>query len=257
MKTLLSLFDETGEASRPYWDAGWNVVQVDLKFGTDINDFCCEALMELLDGQTAEHVIMQPPCTDFTNSGALWWDSKDADGRTEASAELVRQSMRTIEFLRPDVWWLENPVGRIERIVPCIGRRKAIIEPWHYAGYTDPTAEELARLLELRQLGEAGRFGEMTEADIDLTRRINAYTKKTALWGMFTLPERREIQPVRVCKQGSWLMRLGGKSDRTKTLRSATPAGFAMAMFLANQDTELDWEAIDEGEAEYPWDFEA
>ena len=60
------------------------------------------------------------------------------------------------------------------------------------------------------------------------------YTKRTLLWGHFNAPARSPVEPERVCSQGSWLMRLGGKSERTKELRSATPAGFARAFFEAN-----------------------
>ena len=60
------------------------------------------------------------------------------------------------------------------------------------------------------------------------------WTKKTLLWGRFNLPRRRPVEPVRACAQGSWLMQLGGKSERTKELRSVTPAGFARAFFEAN-----------------------
>jgi len=42
------------------------------------------------------------------------------------------------------------------------------------------------------------------------------------------------VEPVKVCEQGSWLQKLGGKSEKTKTLRSATPMGFARAFYEAN-----------------------
>lgn len=60
------------------------------------------------------------------------------------------------------------------------------------------------------------------------------YTKQTCLWGRFNLPAREEVEPIRSCEQGSWLQRLGGKSERTKRLRSTTPSGFARAFFDAN-----------------------
>lgn len=62
----------------------------------------------------------------------------------------------------------------------------------------------------------------------------DAYTKKTCLWGVFNQPKRKVVEPIRACKQGSWLQKLGGKSERTKTLRSVTPAGFAKAFYEAN-----------------------
>lgn len=60
------------------------------------------------------------------------------------------------------------------------------------------------------------------------------YTKRTLLWGDFQEPAKSPVEPERVCSQGSWIMRLGGSSERTKTLRSMTPPGFARAFFQAN-----------------------
>ena len=61
------------------------------------------------------------------------------------------------------------------------------------------------------------------------------YTKKTCLWGVFNNPEKNIVDPIKVCKQGSWVQKLGGKSERTKMLRSVTPEGFARAFFEANK----------------------
>ena len=57
------------------------------------------------------------------------------------------------------------------------------------------------------------------------------YTKKTGLWGRFNndLPK-NNVEP----DPNNWIMKLGGKSERTKELRSMTPLGFAKAFFLAN-----------------------
>lgn len=254
MPTLLSLFDESGNVSRPYLEAGWDVVQIDLAFGDDVRDFSCEYLLEnvLEDYGTVDHVIAQPPCTDFTASGARWWDEKDSDGRTEASRELVYQALRTVEFLKPDVWWLENPAGRIERLCPDIGDRKACIHPHHYARYLDISLEDRRRLEQLVELDRQGRWHEMTRQDIDLTRTANAYKKATCLWGNFRLPPRKALEPVNVSRFGSWITKLGGASARTKQARSETPLGFAYAMFEANKDYRLDWDAIDEGREDYP-----
>ena len=60
------------------------------------------------------------------------------------------------------------------------------------------------------------------------------YTKRTYLWGRFTIPAINRVEPIRVCEQGSWVQRLGGSSIKTKELRSATPQGFANAFFVAN-----------------------
>ena len=58
------------------------------------------------------------------------------------------------------------------------------------------------------------------------------YTKRTGLWGKFNVPERTPVEPV----EGSKLhLNYGGRSERTKTMRSITPLGFAEAFFKANR----------------------
>lgn len=56
------------------------------------------------------------------------------------------------------------------------------------------------------------------------------WTKKTCLWGDFKEPDK---SPVEAREFWGW-RKLGGKSERTKTLRSMTPPGFAKAFFAAN-----------------------
>lgn len=55
------------------------------------------------------------------------------------------------------------------------------------------------------------------------------YTKKTLLWGDFTIPERNIVEPT----EGSKMHLLPPSPDRWK-LRSATPQGFANAFADAN-----------------------
>jgi len=55
------------------------------------------------------------------------------------------------------------------------------------------------------------------------------YTKRTCLWGEFNAPVRSPVPAT----AGSKLHRLGPSADRA-AIRSATPAGFARAFFLAN-----------------------
>lgn len=198
-KTVLSLFDYSGNWSRPYRDAGANVVQLDIKLGVDINKLNCawlsENVLELYG--TVDGILAAPPCTDFAVSGAQYWPTKDKSGQTEKSLELVRQVLRCVEYLKPDWWAMENPVGRLNKLMPELAKYGPwYFEPWWYG---------------------------------------DAYTKKTGLWGKFNRNLRRnEVTPVRACSQGSWIQKLGGKSERTKTLRSATPMGFAYAFFKAN-----------------------
>lgn len=203
--TLLSLFDYSGNWSRPYAEAGHNVVQLDLAFGHDIAQMDCAWLVEhvLEDYGTVDGIMAAPPCTHFARSGAQYWPAKDADGRTAQGVHLVRQVLRAVEFLKPKWWVIENPVGRMNALIPEL-------KPWgpwyfHPCDFGDP------------------------------------YTKKTGLWGKFIHPTPLfvgadlSVEPIHVFRQGSFVQMLGGKSsDEAKRVRSDTPQGFASAFFVCN-----------------------
>ena len=202
-KTVLSLFDYTGNWSLPYAAAGADVIRLDLKFGHDIALISPEQLAANILGQSCsgrvDGILAAPPCTDFSVSGARWWPEKDRDGRTNASIHLVQQVLRIVRFFQPDFWAIENPVGRIEKLVPDLKG---------YGPYWFQPCD----------------FGD-------------PYTKKTGLWGEFVPPlplfigGSRAVAPT----EGSKMWKsYGGKSERTKTARSETPLGFARAFFDAN-----------------------
>lgn len=207
MKTILSLCDYSGRWAEPYRRDGYRVVTVDLKtppellggrqhITGDVRDAA-----GLLDGIGPVHgILAAPPCTDFSVSGAQYWKAKDADGRTQQSVEIIAAIMRLINELKPAWWALENPVGRLKN---WIGAASWSFNPCDYAGYLDDPEPD-------------------------------RYMKKTLIWGTATKPEPNRLEPIRVCPQGSWVQRLGGKSERTKELRSMTPLGFAEAFRRAN-----------------------
>jgi len=65
MKTILSLFDYSGNWSKPYRDNGYKVIQVDLKkSGQDVR--------LLKTYKNIYGILAAPPCTVFANSGARW-----------------------------------------------------------------------------------------------------------------------------------------------------------------------------------------
>jgi hypothetical protein len=237
-KCILSLFDHSGTWSQPFWEAGHNIVECDIKniVPLDVGEFTATWLMEeVMDSfGTVDGILSAPPCTDFASSGAQYWPQKDLDGRTDASVHLVRQVLRCVDFCKPDWWVLENPVGRLARLVEELGKPRTIFDPCDYAGYIETSPEEQNQIQEIR---EKSVKAKLDQSDIEVIRRFNLYTKRTCLWGDFELPEKRRIEPIRACHQGSWLQTLGGKSERTKALRSETPVGFAIAFFKANSWT--------------------
>lgn len=150
-KVVLSLFDLSGAWSQPWVDAGYQVFRFDIQDNPeigDINKFSIEFFNDIFasfDGLDIYAILAACPCTDFAVSGAKHFAKKDADGRTELSIELVKQTLRTIEYFKPAIWAIENPVGRIEKLTD--------LEPWRLS--FDPY-----------HLGDT-------------------YTKKTLLWGRF------------------------------------------------------------------------
>lgn len=137
-KTVLSLFDESGVWSAPWVLAGYNVIQVDIQNGVDINEFSIDYFADN-DINDADVILAACPCTHFAGSGARWWKMKDESGKTEQNIELVRQTFRTIEYLRPRVWAIENPVGRIEKLTG-LPKPTLVFQPHHYGDpYTKKT----------------------------------------------------------------------------------------------------------------------
>lgn len=122
--TVLSLCDFTGEWSRPYAEAGYDVRRVDIRNGDDVRLF--EALPYPVRG-----VLAAPPCTEFAASGARWWEAKGTAALLDGLA-LVDACLRVIAVHRPQWWALENPVGRLRR---WLGPPAMSFDP---ADYGDP-----------------------------------------------------------------------------------------------------------------------
>lgn len=138
-------------------------------------------------------ILAAPPCTHLAGSGARWWAGKGEEALLEALS-VVDACLRIVQVHNPQWWVLENPVGRLTQY---LGKPKMYFHPYEYAGYSSD--EE-------------------------------AYTKKTCLWGNFTEPEKRPMEPI----HGSKLHKLPPSEDRWR-LRSITPQGFAQAFFEFNR----------------------
>ena len=119
-------------------------------------------------------------------------------------------------------WKAKDLDGRTEASLALIDKTLEIISWCNPSWWA--LENPVGRLQKLRsQLGDPWYFQPHWFGD--------AYTKKTGLWGTFNrdLP-RNPVEP----DPKSWLMQLGGKSERTKELRSMTPLGFAKSFFMAN-----------------------
>ncbi len=104
---ILSLCDFSGEWSRPYEEAGYDVTRIDLKHGQDVR------LFEHIDGPI-HGILAAPPCDHFAASGARWWEGKGEPAILDGLA-IVDACLRAVAIYRPEWWALENPVGRLRR----------------------------------------------------------------------------------------------------------------------------------------------
>jgi hypothetical protein len=208
-KVLISLFDYTGNASRPYKENGWDVIQVDIQHGRDILtwDYVKWYISkEYYSTMPEVGIIAMVPCTDYALSGAKHFYCKDTDGTTELSQKLVARTKKIIDFFDDErvlrFWQIENPMSRIHKLNPWMGNPRLKFNPCDYAGY-DPAPED------------------------------SRYNKMTWLWGKFNIPRKKYIEPI--SKDNPGWKQYGGKSLKTKNARSVTPLGFAYAFYEANK----------------------
>ena len=200
MNLLISLFDRTGNQSRPYRENGWEIVQIDIQNGKDILKWNYEGID--LDRYRKIGVLAPIPCTDYATSGAKHFSKKDELGYTKLSDILVTRTYNIIQYLNPFFWQVENPRTRLHKLHPWIGQRpKLVFNPCDFAGY-DPNPDD------------------------------SRYNKETWLFGKFNDPVKKYL-PAFTKDNLGW-RNLGGKSLETKNARSITPLGFAYAFYEAN-----------------------
>lgn len=184
---IISLFDRSGVMVKPWRDAGYSTLTIDIESARhDGPSLQADALD--LPPLSADIVFAFPPCTHLAGSGARWWEAKGPRALEEALS-LVDAARRLCDTA--DYWMLENPVGRLST-----HWRKPdwTFNPCEYAGYSDES---------------------------------EAYTKKTCIWSNFDKPPTKPLPPT----LGSKMHRIPPGPDR-QFLRSLTPRGFAIAVFL-------------------------
>ncbi len=198
-KRILSLFDFSGNWSLPYAEAGAHVVQIDLKWGTDVMSLTPEWIRR---NGPWHGVLAAVPCDHFAASGARWWADKDLDGRTKAGLALLEHTLSLIAAADPVFWCLENPVGRINGLCPQLAKfGPRYFQPFeHGEAYTKKT-------------GLWGKFVMPEPSNVVEPEWFTGANGKRAsfMWA-----------------------KLGGQSETAKAIRSITPLGFARAFQKAN-----------------------
>lgn len=203
------LCDITGKMGEPWLNAGYDIVLVDpqhpagvhvdgavTRIGATILG-CAGHLGTLIRSGRVVFVMGFPPCTDVAVSGSRWFEAKrKADAQFQAKAAIVAEQCRMIGELSGARWAFENPVSVFSSI---FGKAQHCFSPEEFTGYC-------------------------TEDN---------YTKKTCLWtgGGFVMPEPKRDESLG--KPDDRIYKCAPGPERAN-FRSATPAGFAMATFLAN-----------------------
>ena len=243
-KAVISLFDLTGAAVKPWADAGCQCFIFDMqhteesiqqattghlyirKVGGDASTWA-EPIRQIFAAYDVAMLFAFPPCTNLATSGAGHFAAKAAANpsyRADAM-ELVylTHDMANLNFPLEDApihgvpFMIENPVS----VISTEWRKPDyMFQPCDYGGYLPED--------------DVSPFPSVIPAR-------DAYTKKTCLWtgNGFVMPEAQPVEPEKfqdknVLNYSGPAFKLGGKSLRTKNIRSATPRGFARAVFLAN-----------------------
>lgn len=244
MTHVVSLYDYSGEAVRPWAERGYACYCYDIQHESrdpPEEEASPGAVVhylhaDLYDDETWPHLVARhrgrtrfvfgfPVCTDMSNAGAPHFAAKrraDPDFQTRAARRAV-QCATFAESVGCDAWMVENPVGALARLWR---KPDFIFHPHHYGGHLP---EDDAHPL----------YPDMIPAR-------DAYMKRTCIWcGPGAVrPEVRNVEPEyvwytrpqtgeRIRLSRMWTA-LGGRSQRTKNLRSATPRGFARAVCAAN-----------------------
>lgn len=214
IKTAVFLFDTTGLAAAPFTRRGVTTFIIDIqnvgershnKFATYTLDWDIKATVGDVANLNPDLVIGFPPCTDLAVSGARHFEAKAAvDPNFQQKALELFLTVKAVGDLTGKPYVAENP----NSVVSTLYRKPDItFSPHEYGGY-------------------------LPENDFhplwpDYICGRDAYSKKTNWWSGndFRMPPKR---PVPVAHAEGWNLQtqfLGGKSVKTKMIRSASPRG--------------------------------
>ena len=234
---VISLYDYTGEALKPWAEAGYTCYAFDIQHDwyestkvysqkhvegsieyrhADLHKQATyQALLQEFSDRPVVFGMAWPVCTDMAISGSAHFARK-AERNPSFQMDAVGYAVDCADFFE-DLgvpYFIENPVS----VLATQWRKPDYrFHPYEYGEYLDDHEAVHPRWPEYI-------------ADRD------AYTKKTCLWtgGGFVMPTK-----IPTCKPTGYStqhLKLGGKSQRTKDIRSATPRGFAKAVYEFNSE---------------------
>ena len=230
---VLSLYDYTGEALKPWAEAGYTCYAFDIQHSTEerkcdhfdsggliryvhmdlwnINNI--DVLQGVFERKNVVFGMAFPVCTDLAVSGAAHFARKEQEnpGFQIRASNHARWCAALFDSLGVP-YFIENPVSRLATLWR---KPDYSFHPYEYGGYIHEDDAEHPKWP-------------------DYIAPRDAYPKKTCLWtgGGFTMPWTDPVEPEEGHSRQH--LKLGGKSMKTKNIRSATPRGFARAVFEWN-----------------------
>jgi hypothetical protein len=229
---VLSLYDFTGEALRPWAEGGFECFAFDIQHDKtpriesfpnggsityvkeDLHSFAGLKRVWENYGENVAFGMAFPVCTDLAVSGARHFKAKAAvDPDFQAKAAYHAMNCATLFGVIGCPYFIENPVS----VLATLWRKPDYrFHPYEYGGYIPIENATHPRWPEY-------------------IAPFDAYPKRTCLWtgNGFIMPDTKPIE----VQEGyaTQHLKLGGKSQRTKDIRSATPRGFAAAIYHANK----------------------
>lgn len=226
-KVVWSLFDGSGIMGLPWATAGYQVYCFNADSGNH-GEYAVKMIhpnIHYIDTWIDKDFIIKvsglgipepgivfgfPDCTLFAHSGAKHAREEDELAYALECAKVVKTIGESLNI----PWMIENPVGKMSN-PDKLGKPNFYFHPRDFGGYVLPR--------------EPVWHPKMPHCD--------NYTKKTCIWcgNGFVKPEPMSVPEGVEGVNFFWGWKfLGGKSAKTKQLRSLTPRGFARAVFQAN-----------------------
>lgn len=255
-KIAIFLCDITGKMAEPWAAAGYHCVLVDPQHPAGINTDgnytrigdiiirCADYLGALIRTGRVVFVMGFPPCTDVAVSGSKHFAAKRLkDPHFQAKAAMVAEQCRMTGMLAGCRWSFENPVSVFSSI---FGPPQHSFHPWHYTllklgdnywkntclwtsdDFEMPEMQAHANVLKAVALVKSvcGRY-------ITKRRALEVFTAQGDADGV-QLKMVQDWYPddrIHDCPPG----------ENRANFRSATPGGFAMAVYLANAPHLRGW----------------
>lgn len=223
---VVSLFDESGNMVRPWGEVGYTCACFDWAT-TNRVELVGKGSIQYYKVDLTNPIVLQkiislkpyivfgfPECTHLAVSGTRHFAQKRHDNPLvqHDAVELCR-TVELVGEASDAIWMMENPISMLSSLWREPDYR---FHPFNYGGYLpiDDVHPRWPKYIMPR----------------------DAYKKTTCLWTSenFFMPPFLSVEPIDIVGFSIQSQVLGGKSEKTKQIRSETPRGFSKAVCMFN-----------------------